>query len=76
MAVQVQRYYARWSPTNHHGYVVIYWAEGSKAFPESSFTDPVEFQIVVDMLRNERLVWWDETTQRLYAHQEPVGEGE
>ena len=76
MTVEVKQYYARWSPTNHNGYVRIYWDGGSKAFPESSFTTPVEFQIVVDLLRNEKPVWWDEPTQRLYASQEPVGEGE
>ncbi len=76
MAVEVKTYYARWSPINHHGYVIIYWDGGSKAFPESSFPTPVEFQIVVDLLRNEKPVWWDDPTKRLYAHQEPVGEGE
>lgn len=76
MAVQVERYYARWSPTNHHGYIIIYWDGGAKAFPESSFSSPAEFQVVVDLLRNEEPVWWDEPTQRLYASNEPVGEGE
>lgn len=76
MSVQVEKYYARWCPTKHHGYVIIYWDGGAKQFPESSFTNPVEFQIVVDLLRNEKPVWWDEPTGRLYANQEPVGEGE
>lgn len=76
MSVQVQKYYARWSPTKHHGYIIIYWEGGSKRFPEGSFTNPVEFQIVVDLLRNESPIWWDEATERLFASQEPVGEGE
>ncbi len=76
MSVQVSNYYARWSPTNHQGYVVIYWSGGSKSFPESCFQDPIEFQIVIDLLRNEEPVWWDESTQRLYVYNEPVGEGE
>lgn len=76
MAVQVKNYYARWCPAKHHGYVIIYWDGGSKAFPEASFANPVEFQIVVDLLRNEKPVWWDEPTGRLYASNEPVGEGE
>jgi len=76
MAVEVKHYYARWAPTKHHGYVAIYWDGGFKSFPESSFTNPTEFQIVVDLLRNEKPVWWDEATGRLYAHYEPVGEGE
>ncbi len=63
-------------PKYHHGYIIIYWDGGAKAFPEQSFSTPVEFQIVVDLLRNEKPVWWDEPTQRLYANQEPVGEGE
>lgn len=76
MSVQVKRYYARWSPPKHHGYVIIHWDGGARAFPESSFQTPGEFQIVVDLLRNEEPVWWDEATGRLYASNEPVGEGE
>lgn len=48
----------------------------TKRSPEGSFSSPNEFQFVVDMLRNEKSVWWDEATQRLYVHNEPVGEGE
>jgi hypothetical protein len=76
MSVQVTQYYARWAPEKHHGYVAISWSGGSRVFSESSFQNPVEFQIVVDLLRNEKPVWWDEATGRLYASQEPVGEGE
>lgn len=76
MSVEVKSYYARWSPPRHHGYIQIYWQGGSQVFPEASFDSPAEFQIVVDLLRNEKPVWWDEATERLYAHYEPVGEGE
>lgn len=76
MAVQVTRYYARWSPVHHTGYIIVYWTGGSKAFPEGSFQSPEEFQVMVDLLRNERPVWWDEPTHRLYVSSEPVGEGE
>lgn len=54
----------------------IYWDGGLKAFPEGSFSTPAEFQILVDLLRNEKPIWWDEPTQGLYAGQELVGEGE
>lgn len=76
MAVQVKTYYARWKPANHTGYIVIHWDGGSKAFPEGSFQAPDEFRVLVDLLRNESPIWWDEPTGRLYAHNEPVGEGE
>ncbi|WP_440955666.1 hypothetical protein ACSAZK_01480 [Methanosarcina sp. Mfa9] len=76
MAVEVKSYYARWKPENHTGYIVIYWEGGSKTFPESSFESPQEFQVVVDLLRNEKPIWWDEPTGRLFASGEPVGEGE
>ena len=76
MAVQVVKYYIRWAPTKHHGFIMIYWSGGNKVFPEGCFTNPVEFQIVADLLRNEKPVWWDEPTGRLYAADEPVGEGE
>lgn len=76
MSVEVTNYYARWSPTRHRGYITIYWDGGSKQFTEGSFFDPTEFQIVLDLLRNEKPVLWDESTERLYAGYEPVGEGE
>lgn len=75
-AVQITSYYARWAPLKHHGYVIVRWTGGAKAFPEASFASPTEFQIVVDLLRNEKPVWWDEATGRLFASNEPVGEGE
>ena len=70
----VRNYYAGWSPTRQYGYVIIYWDGGSKAFPESSFSNLTEFQIAVGLLRNEKPVWWDGPTQRLFASYEPVGE--
>ena len=76
MTDEVKKYYARWSPPKHTGYIRIFWDGGSKTFPEGSFTNPVEFQIVLDLLRNEKPIWWDEPSQHLYASQEPVGEGE
>ena len=76
MPEQVLSYYARWSPENHDGYVTIYWDGGVKGFPSSCFNSPGEFQIVVDLLRNESPVWWSESSQRLYTSQEPVGEAE
>ncbi len=44
----------------------MYWDGGSKAFPESSFTTPVEFQIDIDLLRNEKPLWWDEPPNSLF----------
>ena len=76
MTEQVTHYYARWNPIKHRGFVIIYWSGGSRFFPEEHFTNPTEFQIVVDLLRNEKPVYWDEPSQRLYAAAEPVGEGE
>lgn len=67
MAVQVTKYYIWWAPTKHHGYVMIYWDGGAKAFSEGCFSNPTEFQIVVDLLRNEKPLWWDEPTGRLFA---------
>ena len=75
MSVKVERYYARWSP-KHHYYVIISWDGGSKSFPEGSFESPAEFATVIDLLRNEEPVWWDEATQRLFVGGEEVGEGE
>jgi hypothetical protein len=76
MAVQVKKYYARWKPADHTGYITVFWDGGSAGFSEGSFQSPEEFRLVVDLLRNESPIWWDAPTGRLYAHWEPVGEGE
>ncbi len=76
MAVQVETYYARWKPGEHTGYVVIYWNGGAKFFPEGSFQSPDQFRVVVDLLRNESPIWWDDPIERLYVSNESVGEGE
>ncbi len=60
MSVQVKTYYARWKPEEHTGYVVIYWDGGAKSFPEGSFQSPDQFRVVVDLLRNESPIWWDD----------------
>ena len=72
--VEITNYYARWSPTRHNGYIMLYWNTGFRTFPE--FSNPTEFQVLVDLLRNEKPVWWDDVGERLYANNEPVGEGE
>lgn len=72
--VEVERYYARWNPIDHNGYVRIFWDGGSKGF--GSITDPSEFYTMVDLMRNEKPVFWDERRNNLYASNEPVGEGE
>lgn len=73
MTETVNEYYSRWNPIDHTGYVRILWTGGSKGF---SFSSTQEFEVVIDLLRNEKPMQWDSTTNRLYAWREPVGEEE
>ena len=36
MVVQIRNYYAGWSPTKHHGYVITYWEGGTPNVPAMS----------------------------------------
>ncbi len=73
--VKVTTYYARWNPVTHSGFVQIYWDGGFRSFSE--FTVPTEFQVIVDLLRNEKPIWWDDVREHISTGSgEPVGEGE
>ncbi len=77
MAEEVVSYFARWNLGNHNGHIQLNLRSGgSTSFGEVLLTNPVEFQIVLDLLRNERPVFVDDATQSLQTGSELVGEGE
>lgn len=39
-------------------------------------TDPREFAVIIDLLRNEKPLNWDKTIKRLSTYNEPPGDGE
>ena len=71
---EVTRYYARWSPSAHDGYIRVYWSGGSKGI---SITNTEEFQTMVDLLRNEKPISYNDASDSIRTtSSEPVGEGE
>lgn len=64
MSVQVQKYYARWSPPRHHGYVIIFWNGGSKTSPEGSFSNPIAGKIGVSLRYTLLFIAADESAMR------------
>lgn len=75
---EVTRYYARWNPSTKVGRIVMYYAAGTVMRAQSFyFTNPGEFQIVVDLLRNEKPIYYDDSNKNIRTSTfEPVGEGE
>ena len=73
---ELTNYYVSWDHKNHRGNFVFYWEGGNNMIPGVRITDPAEFQVMIDLLRNESPIWWDSRTGKLSAGLESVGEGE
>ncbi len=71
----VKAYAPHWYLDQHRGYITIQ-TEGGPMFGLEGFQGPEEFMLVVDLLRNEQPVRWDDVNRRLRTTLEPVGEAE
>ena len=71
----VKSYSPAWYLHQHRGYIQI-MTEGGRVWGLEGFQGPEEFMLVVDLLRNEQPVLWDDANMRLRTSLEPVGEGE
>ncbi|MBD3229853.1 MAG: hypothetical protein GF329_16845 [Candidatus Lokiarchaeota archaeon] len=73
---KVKKYAARWDINGHRGLVsVLYDAKGGD-WEHIIIKDPMEFFVVVDMLRNEKPVMYDDQKIHVMTSDEPVGEEE
>jgi hypothetical protein len=70
----VKHYQASWNPVEHKGSVRLLWESGTKLY--DSITDPAELHAILDLLRNEQPVHFNESGNTLRTRYEPVGEGE
>lgn len=68
-----------------HEYAVIYFPNGSTRinlfFTDDTWThyknlDPPRAQLLVDLLRNEKPVFWNKERNSIWTGREPVGESE
>ena len=75
----VVRYYSRWDLDNHDGRIALYDST-NKELDNRVYSNPEEFQVIVEMLRYEKPLWFDNGTKHLRtgygSSGEPVGEEE
>ena len=74
----IERYRARWNYDSHYGdFNIGYRRGGSMQWKTIRVEDPDEFSAVIDLLRNEKPVWYHEGGHFLQTtHSEFIGEGE
>lgn len=74
----IERYMARWNYEDHYGDLNIgYRSDGSMRWKLIRTQDSSEYAVMIDLLRNEKPVWYDDRNHYLQTtHSEFVGEGE
>ena len=66
---EIDRYYARWDCVNHRGRIGV--RDIDSDWHQYIFADPMEFRVVVDLLRYEKPVYWDEREYIRTGDEEP-----
>ncbi|MCP8310271.1 MAG: hypothetical protein L6M37_05300 [Candidatus Methylarchaceae archaeon HK02M1] len=69
----VKGYKAYWRPEMNYGVLTIYYGT---TFNQQKIESPQELLILVDLLRNEKPVWFHTVTKAIVTGVEPVGEEE
>jgi hypothetical protein len=76
---QVARYYSRWDLDNHIGRIALFSNQNS-FLDNRTYSSPEEFKLIVEMLRYEKPLFYDDATHQLRSGDltaaEPVGEEE
>jgi len=67
----IMQYYASWSQKDKGRIRLILEDKGQKTL---DIADPLEFSVVIDLLRNEKPLYW--YNDSIHTTREPVGEGE
>ncbi|MGB5633462.1 MAG: hypothetical protein WBM44_13345 [Waterburya sp.] len=77
--IEVKKYFARWDLDNSSGRIVLYDADNNE-LDNRTYTNPTEFQLILEMLRLEKPLYFDDRSKHLRtgfgAAGEPVGEEE
>ena len=77
--IEVKRYFARWDLDNHTGRIVLYDTNNVE-LDNRVYPNLAEFQLILEMLRFEKPLYFDDSTKHLRtgfgAAGEPVGEEE
>ena len=72
---KILEYQASWNTDLHKGRVILK-LEGEVGMPDMGIFDPPEFHTIIDILRNERPLYYDRNLKHLCTLHEPTGEGE
>jgi hypothetical protein len=77
--IEVGSYYSRWDLDTHEGRIQLY-DTGNTLLHFHNTNSPEEFLVLLDMLRNEKPLWFEDTRIQLRTGlgvpREPVGEEE
>lgn len=71
----VKRYGARWDINKHHGVVSILF-DTTNEWEHLVIEDAMEFFVIVDMLRNEKPIVFDDQKMHVMTSAEKIGEEE
>jgi hypothetical protein len=69
----VKNYKAYWRPAMNYGVLTIWY---DTTFSQQKIESPQEMLILVDLLRNEKPVYFHTVTKAIATAKEPVGEEE
>ena len=72
MAPMIERYKAEWNGGTHKGIIQV---EADGNWHSLELEDPIEFSTIVDILRNEKPLFFKKEF-RIMTYYEEVGEGE
>jgi hypothetical protein len=72
---KVVSYISRWNLDNHRGRISLK-DSGNNVLDNRPYTNPEEFRLVVDILRNEEPVLFDDVQNILRTGPEPPGDDE
>jgi len=71
---KIAKYGARWDINNHQGIVSLLYSSGD--WKHITIKDPMEFYVIVDLLRNEKPILYDDQKVHILTSAEKVGEEE
>ena len=74
MAKVVESYQVGWKHDGKYGIIVLFFEGGG--YHQINYLSYEDYSAMVDMLRNEKSVWYDENRALLATYKEPVGEEE
>ncbi len=74
MRQRIERYAFFWNTNANEGHMLFHFSDGSTG--QAMLDSPQEGSLLLDLLRNEKPVYYDEDTSLIMTGLEPVGEGD